>query len=249
MSEKIFWADNESPHMRASIKRAQETFKYFWREMAWERRRMIPAFGVSMVKVPFSESDGSSPEQMWVDEIDFDGRYIYGVLANDPNHLTSIRQGDDVRVEIDEISDWLLTENDHVIGGFTVNAIRADMSAADRDEHDAAWGLIFPADPHGPATVPSWFEGDIDAEHPMSLNMAESLNDHLKSTPADVHGTDDHGLTLLHQLALAGSTSGVSVLLQNGAKPEARTKEGYTALDLAKMLDWEPVERLLSADM
>lgn len=198
-----------------------------------------------MVKVPFSDDDGEASEQMWVDEIDFDGRYIYGVLANEPNHLTSIRQGDDVRVEVDEISDWLITDNDHVVGAFTVNAIRAQMDEQNRAEHDNAWGLVFPEDPYEPVMAPSWFEGDLDAEHPMSLNMAESLSDYLKSDSSAASVVDDHGMTMLHQLALAGSTTGVSVMLQHGADLEARTNEGYTALDLAKMFEWEPIERLL----
>lgn len=33
--------------------RARKTFKYFWRELFWERRRIIPTLDFAMVKVPF----------------------------------------------------------------------------------------------------------------------------------------------------------------------------------------------------
>ncbi len=35
---KIFYADGENPKMIEAYKRAQETFKYFWRELSWEYR-------------------------------------------------------------------------------------------------------------------------------------------------------------------------------------------------------------------
>ena len=40
MSEQVFLGD--SPEMRQASASAQRSFKYFWRELSWERRRIIP---------------------------------------------------------------------------------------------------------------------------------------------------------------------------------------------------------------
>lgn len=95
MSEnKIFFADAADPEMSKAYKKAQETFKYFWREQSWEYRRIIPALSVSCVKVAFSQEDPSSDspivEHMWINDINFDGDLIKGYLINKPNKLTNI---------------------------------------------------------------------------------------------------------------------------------------------------------------
>lgn len=67
---------------------------------------------VSCVKVAFSQEDPNSEnpivEQMWINEIDFDGDNVKGYLINEPNELTNIQVGDFVEVPLHEISDWLL---------------------------------------------------------------------------------------------------------------------------------------------
>jgi ankyrin repeat protein len=56
---------------------------------------------------------------------------------------------------------------------------------------------------------------------------------------------DERGWTILHHLALAGSTAGVQVLLEAGADPKAKTAKGHTAAQLAGTLGWAEVVRLL----
>ena len=51
--------------------------------------------------------------------------------------------------------------------------------------------------------------------------------------------------TLKSQLALAGSTACVKILLDAGADRNALTDNGMTALQLAKTLNWEKVVTLL----
>lgn len=52
MSEdNIIKFDAEDPEMLAAYKNAQSTFKFFWRELSWEYRRIIPALEIAAVKV------------------------------------------------------------------------------------------------------------------------------------------------------------------------------------------------------
>src|SRR5262249_56061414 len=89
---KVFMADNSDPEMQRAYANARATFRYFWREVAWERRRIVPALDLACVKAPFSDGergtrteDTPDVEHMWLSEVDFDGQFVSGVLLNAPN--------------------------------------------------------------------------------------------------------------------------------------------------------------------
>src|ERR1043165_2567294 len=91
---RVFMFDNSDPEMQRAYERSRATFRYFWREMAWERRRIVPALDMAAVKAPFADPPGTlrpqgqpEVEHMWLGEVDFDGESVTGVLLNDPNWL------------------------------------------------------------------------------------------------------------------------------------------------------------------
>jgi uncharacterized protein YegJ (DUF2314 family) len=261
---KVFMFDNSDPEMQGAYQKARATFRYFWREVAWERRRIVPALDLACVKAPFSDGARRTPaqgnpdvEHMWLGEVDFDGQFVSGVLLNAPNWLKTVRAGDSARIRLGEISDWMYAIRGEVYGAYTVNLMRSRMGQSEREEHDGAWGLNF-GDPHTIRIAPeqkksggllkSLFgeRGDTDIqEHPMSEAMASSLKDQLVKDPSMLHAEDDRGWTLLHHQALAGSTATVKVLLERGADKNAVTDHGMTPLQLAKSLAWDKVVALL----
>jgi uncharacterized protein len=262
---RVFMFDDKDPEMQKAYENARANFRYFWRELAWERRRIIPALDVACVKAPFSDGDPKpdtkdkpNVEQMWLGEIDFDGQFISGVLLNKPNWLKTIQEGDTARLRINEITDWMYAISREAFGGFTVNLMRSRMGRQEREEHDTAWGMKF-GDPNkvriapepnkGGGLLKGWFGGSKKAsdEHPMSINMAESLKEQLAKDPSLVSSKSDEGWTLLHQEALAGSAPTVKVLLEAGADRNAVTDHGMTPLQLAQSLGWENVVALLTA--
>jgi uncharacterized protein YegJ (DUF2314 family) len=265
-SSKVFMFDNDDPEMQRAYENARATFRYFWREVAWERRRIVPALDLTCVKAPFSDGlqakpakDAPAVEQMWLSEVDFDGQVVSGVLLNKPNWLKTIKEGDSARMPLGQITDWMYAIGNDVFGAYTVNLMRSRMGRAERQEHDAAWGLNFgdptkirvaPEPNKGGGLLKGWFgkqpqPADTD-EHPMSVNMAASLKAQLAKDPSLVSAKDDRGWTFLHQEALAGSTATVKVLLEAGADSSAVTNHGMTPLQLAKSLGWDKVVALLA---
>src|SRR5262245_8176246 len=98
---KVFVADDNDPEMQRAYEKARANFRYFWREVAWERRRIVPALDLAAVKAPFSDGpgagrpkDGPEAEHMWFSEVDFDGEFVSGVLINSPNWLKTVKAGD-----------------------------------------------------------------------------------------------------------------------------------------------------------
>jgi uncharacterized protein len=253
---KVFMFDNSDPEMQRAYEKARASFRYFWREVAWERRRIIPGLDVACIKAPFSDSEPStdgeeSPdvEQMWLGEVDFDGQFVSGVLLNSPNDLKSVKAGDSARMQLGEISDWMYAIGGEVYGAYTVNLMRSRMDKRERKEHDSAWGMNF-GDPNSIRIVPqkkNWFgkrEGELE-EHPMSEAMAPSFKEQLRADPSLAQSKDDRGWTFLHHQALAGSTATVRVLLEFGADTDAVTSNGMTPMQLAKSLGWDKVVALL----
>lgn len=75
----------------------------------------------------------------------------------------------------------------------------------------------------------------------MSINMGASLHDQLQSSPEFLHQRDERGWTLLHSESLAGNVTSVKILIEHGADPTAKTNDGATPLDLARILGWDHV--------
>src|SRR5262245_5869506 len=122
---RVFMFDNSDPEMQRAYENARATFRYFWREVAWERRRIVPALEMACLKAPFSDGDSRSRsrdtpevEHMWLSEIDFDGQFVSGVLLNSPNWLKSVKEGDRVRIPPGQISDWMYVLNGDVYGAY-----------------------------------------------------------------------------------------------------------------------------------
>lgn len=266
----IVMFDNADPLMQQAYQSARATFRFLWRELAWERRRIVKAISLAAVKVPFSDDGASEVEHMWVSELDFDGLLISGKLLSSPNSVISVKAGDAVHVAVSELSDWLFAIGGHAYGGHTVNLMRSRMTDSERKNHDKAWGLDFGApqsirlvyDPNLQIPKPGFLKSlfskkpahtETDRardqvsfdEHPMSAVMQTPLRQMLAENPAMVHEKDERGWTMLHHEALAGSAATVQVLLEVGADKTALTPHGMTACQLANTLDWQRVVAML----
>jgi uncharacterized protein YegJ (DUF2314 family) len=243
----IFYA-NESPQMLEAFKKAQSTFKYFWREVWWERRRIVPALDLACVKVAFYQDNSPelpTVEFMWVSDIDFDGINVKGVLSNTPDKLTNIKQGDTVEVPFSEISDWLFSVAGKTYGGFTIQLMRSEMDKKERKQHDKAWGLDF----GDPDKILIAYEQDKYPEnlieHPMSRVIKDKLKALLSQQSDEILKKDESGYTMLHRETIAGNKTCVEILLQMGADIHAKTNSGYTASDFARKLEWEHLIAIL----
>jgi len=276
----IFKFPGDDAEMNQVAAKARQTFKYFWREMSWEHRRIIPGLDLAVVKASFSDPPeiraenpgGLDVEHMWLLEVEFDGRQIRGTLINSPHSLKSFHEGDRVTVTGKQLCDWMYVVAGNVYGGFTVDLMRSRMSKGERSQHDSAWGFDFgevgvvPLVPSeyiggpplkkkgllsvfgGAKSTPQDYAKVAGFEHPMSVNMRESLDQALANDPAMVQQTDERGFNFLHQLSLAGSLDGVDVCLKHGADSRMPAPNGMTPYALAKCLGWKRVmERLQQA--
>ncbi|MCD0463698.1 DUF2314 domain-containing protein [Roseiconus lacunae] len=147
----VFTSPSDDPEMEKAAQKARHSFRFFWREMAWERRRIIPALELAAVKGTFSDPpelksddpDALEVEHMWLMDVDFDGREVEGTLINSPISLQSVKEGDRVKIRGKQICDWMYVVSGEVYGGFTVDLLRSRMGKGERKQHDNAWGFDF----------------------------------------------------------------------------------------------------------
>lgn len=249
MAEKVFRANSEDPNMVAAFEKARQTFKYFWRELSWDYRRIVPALDRTSVKVAFTQKvkRAKTPlvEYMWINHINFDGEKITGILINEPTQLTNVHEGDEVEITLNEVCDWLFASNKRAHGGFTVQAIRAELSAKERAAHDKAWELKFGRYNDILLVNDQKKHPEYLVEHPLSKIMKKKLVSIIKKDPQAIHFKDEAGNTALHRHTIAGNKTYVEVLKAAGAKTGAKNKYGKTALHYARQFNWEHIIPIL----
>jgi uncharacterized protein len=237
-TDSITFHEGSNPEMLAASQKARETFRYFWNQVTLDFNRIVPAIDIACLKVPFAENVNGEVqvEQMWVDQIYFDGVIITGTLVNSPHYLTSVKEGDEVTFPLSQISDWLCVIAGEVYGAYTIQVLRAGMDQEERSSHDEAWGLDFP-DPDT-TLLP---EQNTKFEDVIANLLKEQLEEDSSTLSSDF----GDGRTILHLEALYGRAPSIQVLLKHGADRTVRCRRGWTARDYAQSLGWASVIELL----
>ena len=94
--------------------------------------------GQSRFAVKVAIRDGKQVEHFWAAVSKFDGEQFEGVIRNDPMLVKNVKDGDPVKVAKGKISDWMYVENQKLVGGYTIRALRKQLSPAERKELDAS---------------------------------------------------------------------------------------------------------------
>lgn len=241
---------NESPEMILAFDKAISTFKYFWRELYWEYRRIVPALELAYVKCAFIQEnpeDTNQPliEYMWIDQVNFDGSTISGTLLNEPYIIDNVQAGETVRIQFESVVDWMFLSNGVVHGGFTIQEYRKTLNASDRKEYDEAWGIDF----GNPDEILLAYDQkncpeNLD-EHPMCKNMLDQFIDIINADPKIISEKDESGNQLLHREVLAGNYLFVREILTMNVNKLIMNNQSMTPLDLAHKMGWSNIVNLL----
>ncbi len=70
------------------------------------------------IKVAFSE--GAFIEHMWLVDLQYDSGMLIGKLANRPELIKDVAEGQTYATTPEELSDWYFFENGEIIGGYTL---------------------------------------------------------------------------------------------------------------------------------
>ncbi len=93
------------------------------------------------VKVPVRE--GAGTHYLWLQQIALDGSNFSGVLGPDAAGLNGHSPGERVTISSREIADWMFVENEKLVGGFSLRAIRERLSGEARRQFEKSMWFRF----------------------------------------------------------------------------------------------------------
>lgn len=82
-----------------------------------------PRAGQTLFAVKAKFIDGEDVEYMWLTDLRYENGEFIGVVNNQPSVVSNIRMGQEHRVSAYEIDDWMILENEQIIGGYSVNIV------------------------------------------------------------------------------------------------------------------------------
>jgi uncharacterized protein YegJ (DUF2314 family) len=108
--------DADDADLKAATEEARRRWPEFAQAFASKKDDQIFA-----VKAPFKE--GEHTEYMWIKVLRIEDEFLQGVIDNDPVELKKFKRGTKIRLRAKALTDWMYTEGDEMIGGFTNKAL------------------------------------------------------------------------------------------------------------------------------
>ena len=127
----VHLVESEDEEMNAARKTVQETIDEFIRFLE------SPEEGQTYfsLKARFIVLDRpGSFEHIWLDDVSFDGERFTGKIGNEPLDVTYLSLGEEVTVEMEDVSDWMIIEEGVLKGGYTLLVLINRMSQEEREE-------------------------------------------------------------------------------------------------------------------
>jgi uncharacterized protein YegJ (DUF2314 family) len=118
--------------------RARETRAGFRRAFI-ERRFGAAFYGV---KLHFPRPDGQEGHHVWLSVTQLFADLYFCCPIELPSDLVGLKAGETKLATDDDIEDWMIMDNGTLYGGFSLRAIRQQLSASAQAEYDSYMGVI-----------------------------------------------------------------------------------------------------------
>jgi uncharacterized protein YegJ (DUF2314 family) len=115
--------------MNAAIAKAQATSSDFIRAFHEQK----PGTSDFFIKKPYPTPDGSV-EHMWIKVLTETNSVLTGTIANEAEETHAVKMGQNVSLNVSEISDWKYQDGKKMIGGYTIRYFIDRMSPKERAE-------------------------------------------------------------------------------------------------------------------
>ena len=113
----VIGASGDDPKMLAATAEARKTWPDFVKAF-----RNKPENSESFsAKFPFDAPD--QKEFMWVEVVSINGDTVVGRLGNDPVWVKDLKLGDEVKMKVSQLSDWMYLKDGEIVGGYTVKVL------------------------------------------------------------------------------------------------------------------------------
>ena len=135
VEDKIVLINSEDAEMVAAIQKAKSTLDYFLKLNANRPK------GASGFKLKVKITDPHGAEHMWVTPFKQTESGFIGILADEPERVTSVRNGQRIAFKRTDISDWSYVQDGKQKGSFTVCVVFKHMPAAEAQRYRDDYGF------------------------------------------------------------------------------------------------------------
>jgi uncharacterized protein YegJ (DUF2314 family) len=127
---------SDDERMNWAIEKARLTLDYFRDSL------LNPRSGQSYFAVKVKITDQGEDEYIWLTTPSFDEEgNLFGVVGNKPQFITTVKENQEIGIDADHIADWMILENERLIGGYTIRAIRDGLQENEVAGFDKSTGL------------------------------------------------------------------------------------------------------------
>ena len=113
----VIGSSGDDPKMLAATAEARRTWPEFLKAFS-DKPENSESFSA---KFPFDAPD--QKEFMWVEVVSINGDTVVGRLGNDPVWVKDLKLGDEVKMKVSQLSDWMYVKDGEIVGGYTVKVL------------------------------------------------------------------------------------------------------------------------------
>ena len=135
--------ETEDEMMNAAIQDAQDSLPVFIEALQDPQ----PGQSNFSIKAKFPYGNEGAAEHIWVNDVSYkDGRFN-GNIGNTPIYIDDLAYGDAVSISTEEVSDWMIVQDDRLLGGFTIYVMLGEMTDENRQDYYNEFGFWFAEKP------------------------------------------------------------------------------------------------------
>ena len=133
-NDPILWISGEDPEMQSAIRRAQKSYPEFQNAILQDMNRVVPCIVEALVKYAFpTKSRHAAVEHMFLSDFEAEGSDLYGYLASEPKYAKAVKEGDRIKINQSEVSDWLIVSSEEITGGDTFEVMWSGFTDEERE--------------------------------------------------------------------------------------------------------------------
>ena len=127
--DKVVIVPSEDAAMEAAIAKARAGLPDFWKAFA------NPASGTERYSIKVAIRDGDQTEHFWTSDVERQGDKIFATIANEPQMVGNVAEGQRIEVPEADISDWMFRRNGKIVGNETMRVLLNYMPAEEAAQY------------------------------------------------------------------------------------------------------------------
>jgi len=132
----VYNVEEENKQMNEAMEKARNTIDIF------KKYLKNPKENQTYFSLKAKFGDGDNIEHIWLNQVEYEDKFFYGNVGNEPVDVKNIKFDQKVSLKLERISDWMIIEDNKLIGGYTIRVLRDRMTEKERKDFDDSFGVI-----------------------------------------------------------------------------------------------------------